>query len=412
MVKRTTVRFNECFKEANSCTKRYRVLMGGAGSGKSVNTAQDFILKLMDDRYRGANLLVVRRVEQSHKNSTFAELSAAITRVCGENYSRVWEIKEGSLQMRCTTTGNRIVFRGFNDSRQRERVKSINFSEGKLTWIWVEEATELSEADLDILDDRLRGELSNPKLFYQITLTFNPVSGRHWIKRRYFDALSDEVFTHHSTYLDNRFIDKMYHNRMEQRKKFDPDGCRVYALGEWGEHEGLIITNYTVCEFGQDFDEVVLGQDFGFNHANAILKIGFRDGDIYVAEELYVYGKDTAEIISLAEGQFDKRCMMICDSAEPDRIKMWRRAGFNAVAAKKGAGSVAAQIDYLKQRRIFVSPLCVNLISELQSWRWYKDAEGNYTDEPVNRFDDAVAALRYAVSHKLKGTEFGICFLK
>ncbi len=33
------------------------------------------------------------------------------------------------------------------------------FDKGKLTWIWVEEATELYEADVDILDDRLRGSL-------------------------------------------------------------------------------------------------------------------------------------------------------------------------------------------------------------------------------------------------------------
>lgn len=409
-MEKMTMKFNQCFKEANECKKRYRVLMGGAGSGKSVNVAQDFVLKLMDEGYVGANLLVVRKVEQSHRNSTFAELTGAAMRACGSRLDKIWEIKESNMQMRCRTTGCRIVFCGFNDSRQREKVKSINFPEGKLTWIWIEEATEISEADLEILDDRLRGELSNPNLFYQITMTFNPVSGRHWLKKRYFDVVSDDVYTHHSTYLSNRFIDEMFHRRMEQRKIFDPEGYRVYALGEWGEQEGLILTHYKVQEFEQDFDSVVLGQDFGFNHANAILKVGFRDGDIYAADELYVYGKDTAEIIALAEGRFDKSTLMICDSAEPDRIKMWRRAGYRAVAAKKGPGSVAAQIDYLKQRKIFISPVCQNLIKELQGWRWQKDADGNLTDTPVDVFDDAIAALRYAISHKI--SEGGISFLK
>ena len=71
-----------------------------------------------------------------------------------------------------------------------------------------EEATELSEADIDILDDRLRGQLSNPNLFYQMTFTFNPVSSRHWIKGKYFDVVHEDIFTHQSTYLENRFIDR------------------------------------------------------------------------------------------------------------------------------------------------------------------------------------------------------------
>ncbi|MEK1833269.1 phage terminase large subunit [Priestia megaterium] len=53
-------------------------------------------------------------------------------------------------------TGNKVIFRGMKDVNEREKVKSINFSRGKLTWIWIEEATELQESDVDILDDRLR----------------------------------------------------------------------------------------------------------------------------------------------------------------------------------------------------------------------------------------------------------------
>lgn len=384
--------------------------MGGAGSGKSVNTAQDYILKLMDQRYEGANLLVVRKVEQSNRNSTFAELTAAARRICKARLEEIWDIKESTMEMRCKITGNKIIFCGCNDQRQREKVKSINFQNGKLTWIWIEEATELSEHDVDILDDRLRGALDNPMLYYQITLTFNPVSSMHWIKRRYFDQYSEDYFIHHSTYLDNQFIDKEYHRRMELRKQLDPNGYRIYALGEWGEQEGLIISNYTVCTFQEDFDEVIYGQDFGYNHANAILAVGFRDGDIYIFQELYEYEKDTLELISLAEGKFHKKTLMVCDSAEPDRIKMWRRAGYNAVPVKKGPGSVLAQIDYLKSKRIYVKPCCENLIKEFQAWKWRSDNNGQLTDMPVNSFDDAIAALRYAVSVKLSDSK--IEFLK
>ena len=83
--------------------------------------------------------------------------------------------------------------RGMADIRQRERVKSISFASGKLCWIWCEEATKFEQEDVEILDDRLRGVLPNENLYYQITLSFNPVSSAHWIKRRFFDAPSDNT---------------------------------------------------------------------------------------------------------------------------------------------------------------------------------------------------------------------------
>lgn len=222
--------WNKAFREVNNCKKRYRVLKGSAGSGKSRDIAQDYIKKLSDMRYKGANLLVVRKVDESNRDSTFAELQSVVFSMFGEDYDRIWKINSSPLSMECKVTGNRIIFRGMKDDKQREKVKSITFKTGKLTWIWVEEATELNEADIDILDDRLRGHLENPNLYYQMTFTFNPVSSTHWIKSKYFDVVHEDVFTHHSTYLDNRFIDEAYHKRMMMRKERDPDGYRIYGL--------------------------------------------------------------------------------------------------------------------------------------------------------------------------------------
>ena len=101
--------------------------------------------------------------------------------------------------------------------------------------------------------------------------------------------------------------------------------------------------------------------------------------------------------------------MMWCDSAEPDRIKAWRKAGYRAKEVDKGGsnGSVKAQIDWLKgsadkhhviKRMIYVAPHCVNTIKELQQWKWKKDERtGEYLDDPVPFQDDAMAALRYGI---------------
>ena len=403
------VQANPCFKEVDRSNKRYIVMCGSAGSGKSVDTAQNYILRLMHDK--GRNLVCIRKSDITNRDSTFAELTGAIYRMFGDKAERYWQINMSPLKLTCKANGNQIIFRGMNDGKQREKLKSITFQRGKLTDVWCEEATELTQADVEIIDDRLRGELP-PGQFYQIRMTFNPVNKNHWIKKVFFDIPDDNVLTHHSTYLMNRFIDDAYKARMERRKLVDPEGYQIYGLGEWGEIGGLILHNWETKEVSQnlnDYDDIAIGQDFGFNHANAILLLGIKDDNIYIIDEIYLFGKDTSEIIQEAtKHAIPKNRQMWCDSAEPDRIKMWQKGGFNrARGVDKGgsSGSVKAQIDWLKQRTIYVHPHCVNTIKEMQQWKWKKDERtGEYLDEPVPFQDDAMAALRYGVEgwRKLK----------
>jgi len=412
---KSTAQFNPAFRSVNDSRARYRILKGSAGSGKSVNIAQDYIAKLSDPVYAGANLLVVRKIEETNRDSTFAELQAAIYRMFGQYSDQFWKVNLNPLSLECKITGNKIIFRGVKDQRQREKVKSITFKHGKLVWIWIEEATELLSEDIDILDDRLRGNLDdlNPNLYYQITMTFNPVSATHWIKARYFDRADPDVLAHHSTYKMNRFIDQAYFRRMERRAIEDPEGYRVYGLGEWGELGGLIITNFEVHSFPttrENFDTFYYGQDFGFNHANAILGVGQKDGELFICSEVYCFEKDTEEIIGLARAaKIDPRVEMFCDSAEPDRIKTWQKAGFRAYPVKKEQGSVKAQIDFLKCRKIHIHPSCVNTLKEMQQWKWKKDpSSGLYIDEPVEFMDDAMAALRYSVERIRRGSSIEV----
>lgn len=395
------VQANPSFKEVDRSTKRYIVMKGSAGSGKSVDTAQNYVLRLMSDK--GRNLVCIRKSDITNRDSTFAELTGAIYRMFGDKAEQYWKITQSPLKLTCKANGNQIIFRGMNDEKQREKLKSITFQKGKLTDVWCEEATELTQADLEIIDDRLRGELP-PGQFYQIRLTFNPVNRNHWIKKVFFDMPDSNVLTHHSTYLMNRFIDDAYRQRMERRKQVDPEGYRIYGLGEWGEIGGLILHNWEVKEISQnpaDYDDFCNGQDFGFNHANVILPVGIKDDELYITKELYVFEKDTNELIELALNiGIEPKRQMWCDSAEPDRIKMWQKAGFRAKGVDKGGtqGSVKAQIDWLKQRKIYVHPSCVNTIKELQQWKWKKDEKtGEYFDEPVPFQDDAMAALRYSI---------------
>ena len=251
------VQMNPCFKEVDRSRKRYIVMKGSAGSGKSVDTAQNYILRLMKDK--GRNLVCIRKSDITNRDSTFAELTGAVYRMFGDKADRYWQVNMSPLKLTCRANGNQIIFRGMNDEKQREKLKSITFQRGKLTDVWCEEATELTQADLEIIDDRLRGELPEGQ-FYQIRLTFNPVNKNHWIKKVFFDIPDPNVLTHHSTYLNNRFIDEAYRARMDRRKIVDPEGYQIYGLGEWGEIGGLILHNWEVRECSQNIADYMILQ--------------------------------------------------------------------------------------------------------------------------------------------------------
>lgn len=389
------VKSNPIFKPVHKSKNRYVVMKGSAGSGKSVDTAQQYVLKILADN--GRNLLCVRKAEVTNRDSTFAELVKAINKM---GLGAYFNATSNPLRIRCVN-GNSILFRGMNSEKEMEKLKSITVENGTITDIWCEEGTELTKQNFEILDDRLRGELTNG-LFYQLKITFNPVNKEHWIKKAFFDYQDPDVLTHHSTYLDNRFIDEAYHRRMMRRKELDPEGYQIYGLGEWGELKGLILNNWEIKEVSlkfDDYDDIALGQDFGFNHANAILILGIKDDQLSILDEIYEFEKESNEIIDLAKRKnLPTNRDIWCDSAEPDRIKMWRKAGYYAKPVSKEQNSIQAQIDWLKGRRIYVHPHCANTIKELQQWKWkYDDIRDIQLDVPVDVFDDAMAALRYGV---------------
>ena len=147
------VKTNEIFRPVHESKKRYVIMKGSAGSGKSVDTAQQYILRLMQDK--GRNLLCVRKSEVTNRDSTYAELLGAINKL---GVQKMWKDTANPLRLRCKN-GNSIIFRGTYNDKQREKLKSITFTEGKLTDVWAEEMTELTQEDFEVIDDRLRGEL-------------------------------------------------------------------------------------------------------------------------------------------------------------------------------------------------------------------------------------------------------------
>ena len=129
------------------------------------------------------------------------------------------------MRIICKLTGNEVAFAGLDDV---EKIKSITFSNGELTDIWVEEATETQEADINQLKVRLRGGKSKK----QMVLSFNPINIQHWIKKHFIDSgLATVCF---STYKDNKFLTEDDRKALEDLKNIDEYTYEVYCLGKWG----------------------------------------------------------------------------------------------------------------------------------------------------------------------------------
>ncbi len=221
--------FNRSFWPLLEDEHRYLVIYGGAGSGKSYFVAQRYITKLLTGKL---NLLVVRNTGKSNRDSTFALLKQIINGTklrdqYGNELPTSRLVTVNSADMRIRFNKNEIIFAGLDDV---EKLKSITFSNGELTDIWIEEASEITESDFNQLDIRLRGEGTKK----QIILSFNPIDVNHWLKRRFIDTKSDDVTVHHSTYRDNEHLDKDYTRLLESYKDSDPYYYQVYCLGEWG----------------------------------------------------------------------------------------------------------------------------------------------------------------------------------
>ena len=375
--------FNQVYIPSLENSKRYEIIYGGAGSGKSHFVAQKKVYQHLKDR--GRKTLIVRKVGKTIKNSTFALIKQTIQ---GWGLSHVFQVPKGSTNFDILGPGgNQFLFTGLDDV---EKLKSIV----GITDMWIEEASELFDEDFTQLDLRLRGRTAFPK---QITLTFNPISHHSWLKRRFFDMVDEDASILKTTYKDNRFIDEEYKKMIEGLKDKDQVFYSVYALGEWGVMGNLVFTNWTVEDFSFRFHQIYNGLDFGFNDPSALIRVAVKDQEIYIIDELYEKGLTNSDLIEQVKEKVPLNTSIICDSSEPDRIVEFRRAGFNAEPAKKGPDSIRHGLDWLRRMKIHVHPRCVHTIRELQGYKYRETRDGTILDEPVDMNNHLMDALRYAV---------------
>lgn len=282
--------FNPIYLPLLDSEKRFQIFYGGAGSGKSYFVAQKLIYKLLS--LDMMNVLVVRKTGDTNRHSTFALLCQVIS---AWNLDAAFSIRKTDMTITCLN-GNSVIFKGLDD---REKLKSITFPKGVMTHIWIEEASEIEEADFNQLNVRLRGGREKK----QILLSFNPVSVTHWLKSRFFDRKNGNVEILHTTYKDNGFIDEAYKQELEAFKESDEYYYSVYCLGQWGVIGKTVFAARNVHrQLAQNILPVLKGR-FSYQVAgNRVIDMAFcpeEDGCILIYEQPkkgypYVIGGDTA----------------------------------------------------------------------------------------------------------------------
>lgn len=387
---------------------RYRVVKGSRASKKSKTTALFFIYMLM--KYPQANLLVVRKVFRTLKDSCYAELSWAAKRL---GVDHLWDFKSSPLEAIYLPTGQKIYFRGLDDPL---KVTSITVDVGCLCWMWIEEAYEITkEADFDMLDESIRGEVPG-NLSKQITLTFNPWNEKHWIKKRFFDVSDADIFARTTNYMCNEWLDESDRQVFERMKVSNPRRYQVAGLGNWGIVDGLVFENWEEKEF--DIEEIkkipgiqsAFGLDFGYVNDPSGLFCGMVDKSrriIYVFDEMYKKGLSNERLYEEIDGMGYKKEKIIADSAEKKSIDRLYTLGLIRIRpARKGPDSIRSGIDTIQDYKIIIHPRCVNFLTEISNYTWDKDKFDNKLNKPIDEFNHLMDAMRYAMEDFGRGETF------
>lgn len=411
--------FNDAFFPYLYSDVRNEIFYGGGGSGKSVFVAQRDIVRIPQEK--GYNVLVVSKVAASNHNTTFSEYVDKIYRWKLQEYFDIRGSK-GDERIVCKNNQNVIIFGGCKDRNELEKIKGIRAINGPITKIRMEEASNNTINDYRQLNNvRLRGETKVPK---QMTLMLNPILATHWIKTELIDKPKPgTVYFEHcetdpellktantsilkTTHIDNKFYGEAERAELLKLEYEDKYYYDVYVLGNWGVLGNVVFSNYIIHDFDyteDDLENVCQGMDFGFVHASALERLGFKDGEAYAFDEVHGKGWTNSDFMQAVEDQWGddaKYWDITADSAEPDRIEEWNRAGYRVNPAKKGKGSLKFGIDFLCSTTLHIhASKCPQLAREIQTYKRKEDKDGQAIDDFVEFNDDGIAALRYATEH-------------
>lgn len=317
-------------------------------------------------------------------------------------------------------TGARIMFRGIHTSsgNQTAKLKSIH----GITTLVVDEAEEwTSEEEFDkiVLSIRKKG-IKN-----RVIIIMNPADSNHFIYKKYiekthkivyYDGVPVQISTHpnvchiHVNYQTNALnLSPDFIREVEALKLSDPEKYAHVIMGRWSDvAEGAVFKNWGIVdEFPEYAEKQAISVDWGYtNDSTAILRCGVVGNRLYAEEKCYKTHLTSAELIKelkAAGATGENGLFVYADSADPRLIDEIALAGIIIYPVQKGAGSILAGITKMQSMEMFVTKDSTNLQSELRNYVWEKDKDGNYINQPIDKYNHAIDSWRYYCLGKILG---------
>ena len=242
----------------------------------------------------------------------------------------------------------------------------------------------------------------------QTFIDYNP-NAEFWVHEKVLGQPNVKLLI--SDHRHNPYVLQKTRDKIEALKDVDLELWKVYARGMTGRIEGLVFRNWHVVD---SIDRtkakfIALGLDFGFtNDPTALIAVFEQGGELWLEELIYERGLTNQDIAArMKELQITRAWEIVADSAEPKSIEEIYRLGFNIVPATKGPDSVRNSIDILKRYRMNVTRSSVNLIKELNNYKWKSDKNGNPTGDPVDFLNHGIDASRYVALKKIGAKNSG-----
>jgi phage terminase large subunit len=399
------VNLNDKYKLLGS-DSRYFIVTGGRGSGKSYSV-NSIILMLTYEV--GHVILFTRYTLTSAHISIIPEFIEKIELI--DRFEDFYITKDEIVNIK---TGSKIIFKGIKTSSgtQTANLKSL---QGVTTWI-LDEAEELTDEDtFDKIDLSIRHKEKQNR----VILILNPATKEHFIYQRFFESKGIQAGTNiikgdttyiHTTYLDNLDnLSESYLGQIEDIKKRRPSKYEHQILGGWlDKAEGVIYSNWSIGQF-QTPSVSVFGQDFGFSNDPTTLIETNIDKDnkkIYIKQHVYKTHLTSSNIAELNK-LFAKDALIIADSADPRLINEIKSKGVNIEPTIKGAGSITYGIALLQDYDLVIDSESVDIIKELNNYCWLEKK----SETPIDNYNHALDAIRYAVSYQLDNPTKGQYFI-
>lgn len=368
---------------------------GGASSGKSHGVIQKVVFKSLQAWKYPRKVLFLRKVGSSVYDSIFEDVKQ-----CLEAWGLLGACKVNNSAYRIELpNGAQFIFKGLDNP---EKIKSIK----GISDVVMEEASEFTLDDYTQLTLRLRDKKHPNK---QIYLMFNPVSKVNWVYNAFFVKKPKNTVIYQTTYKDNRFLDEVTKENIEELADRNEAYYKIYALGEFATLDKLVFPKYKKQLLNKDELSHIpsdFGLDYGFiNDPSAFMHIKIDDENrrLYILEEYVRKGLTNDKIAEAIKALGYSKEIIRADSAEKKSNQELRNLDIpRVIDVIKGPGSVMQGIQYILQYEIIVDERCVKTIEELENYTWKKDKTTNeYINEPVDSYNHCLDAVRYAVQDRI-----------